>query len=104
MFSSSTTFSSATLLKRSRHDGTRRDSNTPARYSQSVQATFELETASLLLSNGQVIPPDATHNHLPLGGLWINLNIGRVSVFTVGFLHFLKPGLRPFGLRRHFKR
>src|SRR5205809_6795237 len=66
MFSSSTTFSSATLLKRSRHDGTRRDSNTPARYSQSVQARFELETASLLLSNGQVIPPDATNNHLPL--------------------------------------
>ena len=62
MFSSSTTFSSATLLKRSRHDGTRRDSNTPARYSQSVQARFELETASLLLSNGQVIPPDATNN------------------------------------------
>src|SRR5437667_9419796 len=52
MFSSSTTFSSATHLKRSRHDGTRRDSNTPARYSQSVQARFELETASLLLSNG----------------------------------------------------
>ncbi len=72
-------------------------------YSQSVRATFELETASLLLSNGQIIP-DATNNHLPLGGLWINLNIRRVSIFTVGFLHFLKPDLRPFGLRRHFKR
>ena len=72
-------------------------------YSESVRATFELETASLLLSNGQIIP-DATDNHRPLGGLWINLNIRRVSIFTVGFLHFLKPDLRPFGLRRHFKR
>src|SRR6266511_1681097 len=103
MFSSSTTFSSTTLLKRSRHDGTRPDSNTPARLLAKCRATFELETASLLLSNGQIIP-DATNNHLPLGGLWINLNIRRVSIFTVGFLHFLKPDLRPFGLRRHFKR